>query len=65
MKIYKNILLILATIFIFEITFTKDVNASDACTKTGDVLDVVTDWCETQPDEYEVVISKLNHDSRY
>ena len=59
MKFLRNLLLILATIFIFEISFTKDVNASDACTKTGDVLDVVTDWCETQPDEYEVIIYKL------
>ena len=59
MKFMRNLLLILATIFIFEITFTKDANASDACTKTGDVLDVVTDWCETAPDEYEVVIYKL------
>ena len=59
MKFFRNLLLILATIFIFEVTFTKDANASDACTKTGDVLDVVTDWCETTPDEYEVVIYKL------
>jgi hypothetical protein len=49
--------LILTTVFIFELTFTKDVNA--ACAKTGDVLDVVSDWCETQPDEYEIVIYKL------
>lgn len=57
MKFLRNLLLILTTIFIFELTFTKDVNA--ACTKTGDVLDVVSDWCETQPDEYEIVIYKL------
>ena len=49
--------MILATIFIFELNFTKDANA--ACAKTGDVLDVVSDWCETQPDEYEIVIYKL------
>ena len=57
MKFLRNLLLILATIFIFELTFTKDANA--ACAKTGDVLDVVSDWCETQPDEYEIVIYKL------
>ena len=57
MKFFRNLLLILATIFIFEVTFTKDANA--ACAKTGDVLDVVSDWCETQPDEYEIVIYKL------
>ena len=57
MKFLRNLLLILATIFIFEVTFTKDANA--ACAKTGDVLDVVSDWCETQPDEYEIVIYKL------
>ena len=54
MKFLRNLLLILTTIFIFELTFSKDVNA--ACAKTGDVLDVVSDWCETQPDEYEIVI---------
>jgi len=57
MKFLRNLILILATIFIFELTFTKDANA--ACAKTGDVLDVVSDWCETQPDEYEIVIYKL------
>ena len=57
MKFLRNLLLILTTVFIFELTFTKDVNA--ACAKTGDVLDVVSDWCETQPDEYEIVIYKL------
>ena len=57
MKFLRNLFLILATIFIFELTFTKDANA--ACAKTGDVLDVVSDWCETQPDEYEIVIYKL------
>jgi hypothetical protein len=57
MKIFRNLLLILAAVFVFELTFTKDANA--ACAKTGDVLDVVTDWCETQPDEYEIVIYKL------
>ena len=57
MKNFRNLLLIISTIFIFELTFTKDANA--ACAKTGDVLDVVTDWCETQPDEYEIVIYKL------
>ena len=57
MKFLRNLFLILTTIFIFELTFTKDANA--ACAKTGDVLDVVSDWCETQPDEYEIVIYKL------
>lgn len=59
MKFLRNLLLILATIFVFELTFTKDVNADDACTKTGDVYDVVTDFCEAQPDEYEIVIFNL------
>jgi len=59
MKLFKNFVLLLATIFVFELTFSKDANADDACPKTGDVYDVVTDWCEAQPDEYEVVIFNL------
>ena len=33
MKFFKNLLLILATIFVFELTFTNDANA--ACSTTG------------------------------
>ena len=59
MKLFKNFVLLLATIFVFELTFSKDANADDACPKTGDVYDVVTDFCEAQPDEYEIVIFNL------
>ena len=59
MKLIKNFILLFAAILVFEFTFTKDANANDQCTKTGDVLDVMSDWCETEPDEYEVVIYNL------
>ena len=57
MKLIKNFILLFATIIVFEITFVKDANA--ACAKTGDVYDVITDFCEDQPDEYEVTIFNL------
>ena len=59
MKLIRNFILLFAAILVFEFTFTKDANANDLCTKTGDVLDVISDWCETEPDEYEVVIYNL------
>ena len=59
MKLIRNLILLFATILVFEFTFTKDANANDQCTWTGDVLDVMSDWCETEPDEYEVVIYNL------
>ena len=57
MKLIKNFILLFAAIIVFEFTFVKDANA--ACAKTGDVYDVVTDFCEAQPDEYEIVIFNL------
>ena len=57
MKLIKNFILLFAAIIVFEFTFVNDANA--ACTKTGDVYDVVTDFCEAQPDEYEITIFNL------
>ena len=57
MKLIKNFILLFAAIIVFEFTFVKDANA--ACAKTGDVYDVVTDFCEAQPDEYEITIFNL------
>ena len=57
MKLIKNFILLFASIIVFEFTFVKDANA--ACAKTGDVYDVVTDFCEAQPDEYEITIFNL------
>ena len=37
MKIFKNLLLILATIFIFELSFTNEAKAA-ACSTSGGVL---------------------------
>jgi hypothetical protein len=59
MKLIRNFILLFAAILVFEFTLTKDANANDQCTWTGDVLDVMSDWCETEPDEYEVVIYNL------
>tara|TARA_B100001939_G_scaffold97510_1_gene83883 strand:+ start:958 stop:1812 length:855 start_codon:yes stop_codon:yes gene_type:complete len=61
MKIFRNLLLILATVFIFELTFTKDANAA-SCTVTDGVYsadEVNTGFCEGTPDLYEVVIYQL------
>ena len=60
MKNFRNLLFILATIFIFELTFTKDANAA-ACTVTSGVLSEaeIKSGCETTPDLYEVVIYKM------
>ena len=57
MKLVRNFILLLVTVLVFEFTFVKDANA--ACAKTGDVYDVITDFCEAQPDEYEIVIFNL------
>ena len=57
MKLFRNFILLFVTILVFEFTFVK--NADAACAKTGDVYDVVTDFCEAQPDEYEIVIFNL------
>ena len=59
MKLIRNFILLFAAILVLEFSYTNDANANDSCAKTGDVLDVVTDWCETVPDEYEIVIYKL------
>jgi len=60
MKFLRNLFLILATIFIFELTFTKDANA--ACSETSGVLsktDITDDGCASTPDLYEIVIFKM------
>ena len=59
MKIFKNILLILSTIFIFEMTFIKDTKA---CNTSGDIIseaDVNDGGCDTTPTLYEITIYKL------
>ena len=61
MKIFRNLILILATIFIFELTFTKKAEAA-ACTVTSGVYDasqVTSEFCEATPDLYEIVIYQL------
>ena len=57
MKFLKNLLLILATIFVFELTFTNDVNAE--CNETSGVIskaDIIDDGCAHTPDFYEIEI---------
>ena len=61
MKIFRNLLLILATLFIFELTFTKKAEAA-SCTVTSGVYsasEVTSSFCEGTPDLYEVVIYQL------
>ena len=60
MKLLKNLLLILATIFVFELTFTNDVNAE--CNETSGVIskaDIIDDGCAHTPDFYEIIIYKM------
>ena len=61
MKIFRNLLLILATVFVFELTFTNEAKA--ACTTDDDgaieLAQLAGDMCETTPDLYEIVIYKL------
>ena len=60
MKFLKNLLLILATIFVFELTFTNDVNAE--CNETSGVIskaDIIDDGCAHTPDFYEIIIYKM------
>ena len=61
MKIFRNLLLILATVFIFELTFTKDAKAECSTDESGaiEVAQLAEDMCETTPDYYEIVIYKL------
>ena len=61
MKIFRNLILFLATLFIFELTFTKKAEAA-ACTVTSGVYDaseVTSGFCEATPDLYEIVIYQL------
>ena len=60
MKFMRNLLLILATIFVFEFTLTNDANA--ACSETSGVIsktDILDDGCASTPDLYEIVIYKM------
>ena len=60
MKFLRNLLLILATIFVFELTFTNDVKAE--CNTTSGVIskaDIIDDGCAHTPDFYEIVIYKM------
>ena len=60
MKIFKNLLLILATIFIFELSFTNEAKAA-ACSTSGGVLSEadIKSGCDYTPDSYEIVIYKM------
>jgi hypothetical protein len=60
MKLFKNLILVLATFFIFELTFTKDANAA-ACTVTDGVYSEaeIKSGCEATPDKYEIVLYKI------
>ena len=60
MKFLRNLLLILATIFVFELTFTNDVKAE--CNETSGVIskaDIIDDGCAHTPDLYEIIIYKM------
>ena len=60
MKFMRNLILILATIFVFELTFTNDANAE--CNKTSGVIskaDIMDDGCADTPDFYEIGIYKM------
>tara|TARA_B100000073_G_scaffold346545_1_gene358186 strand:- start:166 stop:1026 length:861 start_codon:yes stop_codon:yes gene_type:complete len=60
MKLIRNFLLILTTLFICELNFTKDANAA-ACTVTDGVYSEaeIKSGCEATPDTYEIVIYKM------
>jgi hypothetical protein len=60
MKLFRNFILLFATILVFEFTFTQDANA--ACVETGGILsetDIKDGGCETIPDLYEIIIYKM------
>ena len=60
MKLFRNFILLFATILVFEFTFTQDANA--ACDETGGIIsetDIQNGGCETTPDFYEIVIYKM------
>jgi hypothetical protein len=61
MKIFRNLLLILATLFVFELTFTNEAKAACTTDDSGAIEkdQLLTDMCETTPDLYEIVIYKL------
>jgi len=60
MKNFRNLILILSALFIFELTFTKIAN-SGACTVTNGVYSEseIKNSCEATPDTYEIVIYKM------
>ena len=61
MKIFRNLLLILATVFVFELTFTNEAKAACTTDDNGaiELAQLAGDMCETTPDLYEIVIYKL------
>ena len=61
MKIFRNLLLILATVFVFELTFTNEAKAACTTDDSGAIEkdQLAGDMCETTPDLYEIVIYKL------
>ena len=59
MKIFRNLLLILATIFIFELSFTNEAKAAACSTSSGVLSEAeIKSGCEYTPDLYEIVIYK-------
>ena len=60
MKIFKNLLLILATIFLFELSFTNEANAAACSTSSGVLSEAeIKSGCDYTPDLYEIVIYKM------
>mgnify|MGYP006261451261 CR=1 FL=1 len=60
MKIFRNLLLILATIFIFELSFTNEAKAAACSTSSGVLSEAdIKSGCEYTPDLYEIVIYKM------
>ena len=60
MKIFRNLLLIFATIFIFEISFTNEAKAAACSTSSGVLSEAeIKSGCEYTPDSYEIVIYKM------
>ena len=51
MKIFRNLLLILATIFIFELSFTNEAKAAACSTSRGVLSEAeIKSGCEYTPD---------------
>ena len=60
MKVFKNLLIILVTIFILELSFTNDAKAAACNTSSGVLSEAdIKSGCEYTPDLYEIVIYKM------